>query len=191
MVGLPRHPRNKTNSIDIAKVATELSVLKSSPLGAIIAGLEEGLTFVEDVFNRGGCPQSDFELVITQTNAVLQLLPKQFSDRFSFDVQMIHAIKESWNGDGQRLSHYVIPVNGDVWGHQGMFMPVGNQGKSSSINVIHFPGASNIRDTNLLDYPFLCHELAHNLYFFDDSFFRECFDEKLKASIDKLRLQSI
>lgn len=189
---MSRHLRNKKNEIDIAKVAPELSVLKSSPLAPIVDKLEQGLTFLKAALTSGSCSRTHFDFVLSQTNAVVQALPKQFGSRFWFDAQMIHAIKENWNGDVQRLSYYLIPVNRDEWGHQGVFVPVGDQlERRISINLIQFPGGSELNDISLLDYPFLCHELAHNLYFFNDSFFRKSFSEKLRVAVAKLRLQAI
>lgn len=108
---------------------------------------------------------------------------------------MIGTLQTSWNGSKQRLSQLIIPVSGDTWAHQRVVFPVKPvdlmQGMAVFINVVYIPGDDELGSVDLLNYPFLCHELAHNLFFFDDSFFRQQFENKLNDFISKLRLRSI
>ena len=182
--------QNTQNSVE--SLFEKLDQLNNSPLQAIIAELRQGLDFAHQARIAGGCSQAHFEAVRSQTQFILQLLPLENSVRFAFDAQMIHAVKEHWNGEKQKLSHSILPVTRDEWAHQRTILPVGAyQGSAKTINVIHFPSNGAIESINLLVYPFLHHELAHNLYLFDDSFFKIQFGESLAALITKLRLQAI
>ena len=190
-----RRNRNQGRHINSDNLLAEIDRLKASPLGSIFAELHKGLVCTQAAYSAGGCSQLQMESFLNQAHAVAQLMPKNFTDRFDFDAQMIGTLQTSWNGSKQRLSQLIIPVSGDTWAHQGTFLPVkpvnSTQGKVASINVIYIPGDGELGSIDLLHYPFLCHELAHNLYFFDDLFFRQQFDKKLGDFISKLRLRSI
>ncbi len=189
---MSRRTRKQTQQIDIEPLIAQLDQLKSSvPLGGIFGALWQGLNFLRQALKARECSQAEFEYGVKQIRAAFQLLPQEFTDRHSFDLQMIDAIKKSWNGDKRKLFDYVIPVYGDKWEHQRLHLSVKGLIEGDHLNVIQFRGDSDLDAVDLLDYPLLCHELAHDLYVFDDSFFRQCFNEKLKKFLTKLRMQSI
>lgn len=194
-----RRPNNRGNqkATDLQRDADsllfELTRLQDAPIGVVFAKLEEGLAFTRSAFSSGGLQALHFEAFVSQVRTMMQILPAQFDVRFLFDAQMLQAIRDSWNGGQQKLSNMIIPCLGDEWSHQRAFLPEVRKADEPNlvINLIHFPRSHSSDDIDLLSYPFLCHELAHNLYFYDDSFFTQCSDKKLDDFLAKLRLRSI
>jgi hypothetical protein len=154
--------------------------------------LEVQLIFIKDA----ECSQSPREEVlkafVSQVSAILNLLPTTFGDRFWFDAQMIDAIASSWNQGAQRLSGTILPKSSNEWSHASVFITLGlDNEQRKSINVISVPGKDDLNEIDLLRYPWICHELAHNLFYYDDSFFISNFTPKLSNFLNTLRLRAI
>ena len=178
-----RRNRNQVRQNNTGNLLAEIERLKDSPLSSIFAELHTGLACIQAAYRAGNCSQLQVDSFRNQAHAVAQLMPKNFTDRFDFDAQMIGTLQTSWNGSKQRLSQLIIPVSGDTWAHQRVVFPVKPvdlmQGMAVFINVVYIPGDDELGSVDLLNYPFLCHELAHNLFFFDDSFSRQQFENNL------------
>jgi hypothetical protein len=163
-----------------------------SPLGQIGLELELQLNFVCDRDAAGKCEPSLLKVVTSTTEAIVRMLPLECGERFEFDAQMIDAIKTAWNQDGQHLSNIIIPNYGPEWSHASAFIPSGSGGGlGKSINVVYIPGHDNLEDIDILTYPFMCHELGHNLFYYDDSLFIECFEKELKKVVGSLHLRAL
>jgi hypothetical protein len=70
-------------------------------------------------------------------------------------------------------------------------MPSTDGRLAHSVNVIHLPGEDRLEDIDLLTYPFLCHELGHNLLFRHGDRFITAFREHLKLVLADVRRKTL
>jgi hypothetical protein len=129
--------------------------------------------------------------VLKYVEGALDLLPQSFGNRFYFDAIEIQALSEALSQGPIRLSQMIVPRHDKEWGHATVAMPSELSGKHHVVELIYFPGEDHVDDINLLVYPFLCHELVHDLLFRDDSPFKERFEVRLNQVLNGLRLSSI
>jgi hypothetical protein len=129
--------------------------------------------------------------VLKYVEGALELLPQSFGDRFYVDAVEIQALSEALSQGPIRLSQMIVPRHDKEWGHATVAMPSELSGKHHVVELIYFPGEDHVDDINLLVYPFLCHELVHDLLFRDDSTFKERFEVRLNHVLSGLRLSSI
>lgn len=161
----------------------------NSPLQSIGAELHELIMFVGAALQAGGAGQELAAIIAKDVEETINNLPKTFEERFYFDAAMIKALTEEWNQGVVKLSNMIIPRPGKSWGHSTLMMPVKQRNESVHfVHLILFPGDDNLDDINLLSYPFLCHELGHNLLFRNDSVFRQAFETGLNKYLSNLRL---
>jgi hypothetical protein len=103
--------------------------------------------------------------MVAHTSFLLEWLPHTFGERFDFDSQLLSALVEDCSQGGAQFSINLIPKPFTTWGHHTVEMPSTDGKLFLAIDLIHFPGEDNLSDIDLLDYPFACHELGHNLLF--------------------------
>ena len=118
--------------------------------------------------------------------AIAARLPQTFGTRFGFDAALIAAITEE-TGPLAAFSGMVIPRYDPGWGHQSLMMP-SEGGSCHVIDLILMPGGDDTRDIDLLSYPWIGHELAHNLLFRHDQAFRETVSACLEKEVRRLKL---
>ena len=189
-MGRRRHTQPHPNKTQ--EILQQLRTLRDTPLCNIGRSLESDLKFIVRAIQAGGSDSSLLTALILQIEEILQILPESFGDRFLFDAQMIHEICQSWNEPTQQLSGTIIPNAGNEWAHESAFITSSSApDKIKVINLIHFPGEDKLSHIDLLTYPFLCHELAHNLFFFDDEDFVGCIRRTLDDYLGTLRLRGI
>jgi hypothetical protein len=188
---LPRQSRRIRYLDDRQETRATLQLLKESPLSQIAAELEEHFQFFEQMghVSRDASGATYGLQVIAD---IVGRLPHSFEERFWFDAQLIHVLSLEWNGDGQKLSGTLLPRPGKEWGHESVCVPFGSlNGQQKSINLIHMPGDDALEGVDLLTYPFLCHELAHNLLYFADPHFQPAFERSLDTYLNTLCLRSV
>ncbi len=169
----------------------DFRLLKLSPLEPIAKELEEYFDFFRQVSQSpSSSEQAAYGLEIVAS--ILENLPQSFEERFEFDAVMIQAIAQEWNGQQQKLSGTLIPCSGEEWLHKSFSLPFGPlNGIGKSISLIHIPGEDALDEVDLLTYPFMCHEMAHNLLYFNDPYFKPEFNRELNQYLNSLRLKSI
>ena len=76
----------------------------------------------------------------------------------------------------------VVLRHAKEWGHLTVPMPSSDGVSAHAVDVILFPGDDDIEPIDLLDYPWIGHELGHNFHFRPDRFagyFRPPLNERL------------
>jgi hypothetical protein len=109
-----------------------------------------------------GC--EDAERLALKVEEFIDRLPQSFGPRFMFDSMMIKAICEEWSRQGTYISDLIVPFPSNEWGHLSASYARPN-GTSVPVDLILFPGSQDLDGVDLLGYPFLCHELGHNILF--------------------------
>jgi hypothetical protein len=146
---------------------------------------------VQRSVQAGFSSSEDAERIATYVARVLEFLPSSFGDRFTFDAQLIHALAGEYSQGNARLSGMLVPKPSQAWGHQTVSMPSFDSKTAYAVNVIHLPGADNTADIDLLDYPFICHELGHNILFRDGDAFITTFGQELDAVLAAIQRQTL
>ena len=113
--------------------------------------------------------------------------PSHLGPRFDFDAWMIRSISDEWEQGPASLSQMVIPCHGREWQHSSLHLPSLDPDAVPRIDLITFPGHDSLEDVRLLEYPWLCHELAHNLLFRHDHRFVECIRGQLSLFLTERR----
>jgi hypothetical protein len=189
---LPRRTRIAAPLATIEDIRARIKPFLVSPLEFIAKEIERQTAFL----STAECDQSLKDEILkvfgSQIETVFNLLPTTFGDRFGFDAQLLDAIACSWNQETQRLSGTILPKANIEWSHGSAFIPLGaGNEQRKSVNVISVPGKDELNEIDLLQYPWMCHELAHNLFYYNDSFFVNTFTPKLTQVLNALRLRGI
>ena len=163
----------------------------NSPLTAIGDMLVNIISDVQRSVQAGVSSPEGAERIATYVAEVLESLPTSFGDRFTFDAQLIHALAGEYSQGAAHLSGMLVPKPSQAWGHQTVAMPSTDGATAYVIDVIHLPGDDNLADINLLDYPFICHELGHNILFRDGDAFITAFCQELDAVSAAVQRQTL
>ena len=115
-----------------------------------------------------GISRKQWEPVKQTFQAIIQRLPEEVGPRFYFDSHLLQQVKDSWQRGPAILPGTVIPVYRGKWQYEPVRMP-GMRRQDQRVHCLYLIGIEEGKgqrvDTPpfLLDYSFLCHELAHNL----------------------------
>lgn len=189
---MSRRPRRQ--ALDQFQQAYQLLELTSEypPNRAICAELKAGLDVVQAAARHGNFGADEAAGFVSMLNSVLVALPQTYGKRFLFDSAMIGAIKQSWDGGGQRLSSTILPRHGAAeWMHGRIRMPTRRIENNDLLSFIIFPDGDDLNDVDLLDYSFLCHELGHNLLNYDEAAFVSAFGRQLNKLTGALALAGV
>jgi hypothetical protein len=178
----------QTRRGEIQPVLNHLAAAVTSPLKEIAAQLQCLLEPAALAHEAGLLPADEFRELVRYADYVLNRLPQVFGSRFHFDAIQIASVAEDVGRD--RFSGMLIPRYEQDWGHESVMMPAEN-GNSHVIDLILMPGDDDLKHINLLSYPWLGHELAHNLLFRHDTTFPDGVSHELKKVVQRLKISSI
>lgn len=164
--------------------------LHSSPLRAVADRLEPLLADVERCHRPGHLPHDRLLALANYISFLGQKLPQTFGDRFRFDAGMIQAICSQW-GDAARFPRTVVPCHERDWGHERIDMPSEDGERLHVIHLVLFPGRDDLADVDLLAYPWIAHELGHNLLSRNEGLFSEPMTSSVNGVLSGLRLAAI
>jgi hypothetical protein len=128
----------------------------------------------------------DAAAIASSLNGFLDLVPRGDTARFRFDAGMIDAIANEWADNGIQLSSMILPKPANEWGHQSIPLPAFRGTNTHVVNLVLIPRGSTIDQIDLLDYPFLMHELGHNVLFKYESVFIPRFERQLDVHLGQL-----
>jgi hypothetical protein len=173
-------------------LVSKLNKYLDSPLQEIAKDYIEYLESVRLSFQSNNIDQSVYERILSLTEITIDAFPSSFGNRFFFDYYMIEEIAKEWNHNGRIISCPIIPKYDKEWAHISILNPTSpKNGNLSSINLVCFPEEDNTDNIDLLEYPFLFHELGHNLFFYNDSIFADKFTKELEIILAGIRLRAI
>src|SRR6266849_5614928 len=116
--------------------------------------------------------------------------------RFWFDAGLIRAMSADWSGK-KLFSPMIVPCYETQWGYARLPMPLSEAFSGASehrahvIDLIFLPKADDLRHVALLDYPWIAHELAHNLMFRYDNLLIPLISPAVIAAVRQRRLAAI
>lgn len=96
------------------------------------------------------------------------------TDRFWFDLGMIHSVREEWSACSDLIPRSVLPRYGARWDYTYVPIPsFKDNDRILRIDLLGFPDRNAPEKINLLQYPWLYHELGHLLMRRDDRTFED------------------
>lgn len=164
--------------------------LSDSPLATIGHRLLDVVIEVGASLNAGSVTAGKVRSVIAFVSAMLQGLPQSFGARFAFDSFLVQSIAAEWSCGEIKFSSMIVPRHAKEWGHLTAPMPSSDGVSAHAVDVILFPGDDDIESIDLLEYPWIGHELGHNLHFRTDHF-AECFRDRLHQRLTVLQALAI
>lgn len=185
---MPRRERDQDHAFDSA--LEKVSTLISSPLHQIGQKLHEFLNEANRAFKAHELDETALALLAAQVAYLVDRLPHSFGDRFQFDSALIKSIGADWSKD-LALSSMIMPQYESTWGHERLSMPSEDLRWAHVVDLIHMPGTDDLREVDLLAYPWIIHEMGHYLLLRYDSFFVPVFSGDLERIVSNLRLASI
>lgn len=184
--------RNRTRHNQLENVLVQVQRrFASSPLETVGEMLVIILSEVQSAVVTEGCSLEDAERLALYVGKVLDCLPSTFGERFIFDAQLIHSLASEYSQSAVQLSAMLVPKPSQAWGHQTVPMPSSDGSSAYVLDVIHLPGDDNTDDIDLLDYPFVCHELGHNILFRNGDTFITAFHQELDAVLAAFQRQTL
>lgn len=187
---MARRNRNRQDRLGTLLVHVQRR-FADTPLNAIGEKLVNIISDVQRSVQAGFSSSEDSERIANYVASVLEFLPSSFGDRFTFDAQLIHALAGEYSQGNASLSGMLVPKPSREWGHQTVSMPSSDGKTAYAINVIHLPGDDNSADIDLLNYPFICHELGHNILFRGGDPFITAFGQELNAVLAAIQRQTL
>lgn len=166
---------------------------RGTPLAVIGRKLEDGLEFILNAVRAGRTDTSAAEGLGAFVERTISLLPQSFGERFMFDSALIQAVCEEWERGGRvALSRMILPRHGGTdWGYQVIPMQPEGGEYAHVVKIVHLPGEDSRNRIDLLDYPFLLHELGHDLLNQRECRFAENFTGELNRIIRRWRVRAI
>lgn len=131
------------------------------------------------------------EVLSTYIETALVVLPEHFGERFDFDAQLIAAIAEEFSKGAIKMSGMLVPRPADEWGHQKLAMPSKDRSRTYVVDVIRIPSGEKIEHVDLLDYPFICHEMGHIVLSRNGKTFIETFSTELNEVTTSIQRQML
>jgi hypothetical protein len=184
---MPR--RRFSQQVGSQRILTRIRAVTESPLKEIGEKLFGVFSELQDADNRRDL--NNFADLSHTFDRIVDLFPATYGERFYFDAAMIQASVDSLSNQQLTFNPMIVPRHSNKWGHQSLPMPSGSKTEIDMVDFILFPGQDDINEVNLLSYPFLLHELGHNILFKYDDAFRSGFKQTLEAITNKLALASI
>jgi len=131
-----------------------------------LAFLREGLLAVlrehETAVKEGATPAfGSIESLLLQYES---LLPTRLGDRFMVDSWLIRDLSESWSLGPVKLPRTILPVYGSEWMWQRLPWIAERNRSGQRVYGITLKGRDELGSIQLLDYPWVCHELGHALF---------------------------
>lgn len=160
-----------------------------SPLEVVGEKLLEIVEGTVEAVRAGSARPNQDKNIVNYIRPRLDALPQAFGERFLVDAAIIDEIAREWSTGPVSFSSMIVPRYSQTWGHQSVDL-AHVDGRRHIVNVILMPGDDDIRSIDLLDYPWLCHELGHNLHFRDQRF-AEQFQTQLDKRLKSLRTRAI
>ena len=185
---MARHARTPRETLDAAR--DKVNPLLVSPLRPIGEKLQQVLDEADCAYQAGSLPLAKLAELSAYVMQITGCLPRSFGERFFFDAAMIQAIAADWGGSTV-FSGMILPRYGREWAHQSIQMPSEDRERAHLVDLILLPGEDRLEDVDLLDYPWVAHELGHYILFKDDSTFRHSFARSLEKRIRSLTLAAI
>jgi hypothetical protein len=185
MANQRRRRRSQKQRTEIVKdlIQRIKNQLGDSPLSAVGKKLLRTVELLQyDAEQDGRWPKIDQML-----SNFLSHLPDRFGPRFHFDSYLLHSIKEQWSRGPASFPDMVMPVYRREWQYREL--PVPGEAESGKIHHLYLIGIDEREEHRynspplLLEYPLMCHELAHYLLVRYSPSFEEQFDEALEGVI--------
>jgi len=128
----------------------------------------------------------------TYVQNILDRLPHRLDDRFLFDAYLIQSTLNSWSQGEIRLSNMVIPTYSIDWGHEPpiLIQSVRNS-QIHRFDIIRIRSNEQEGNPDLIDYPWLFHELGHLLISKHGQTILDRFLPKFNTLISRLKIRSI
>ena len=174
---MPRRERFQDQSFQSA--LQKVTRLLNSPLKEVGQKLQDFLTQANGSFQADQLDEKSLAALAAQVGYIVDRLPPSFDERFEFDSALIRSIGEDWSKNVV-LSSMIVPRHGSEWGHERLSMPSEDRNRAHVVDVIHMPGADRLQEVDLLDYPWIIHEMGHYLLLRYDSQFVPMFKEELE-----------
>jgi hypothetical protein len=184
-----RH-RSSTPEQIAATTQRRLAGLAGSPLQPVYELMREKIEAALDATREGYASGDELQLLCRYFEHVLKRLPRTFGERFYFDAGLIRAISQDF-GTEVVLPNIVVPHYGAGWGHERIIMPSEDRERAHVIHLIHFPGKDALDEVDLVEYPWVFHELLHCIFSRDDSEFSVPFEQRVARVGRSTRLASI
>jgi len=181
-----RNRRRGPDRVDTVKRLTKEieSKLGGTPLSEVGKKLLNGLLLLQFVSKE----EADWGEVHRNVTAFLQRLPNDFGPRFHFDAYLIECIKDGWSEGSVTFPDTLVPVYRQEWQYERL--PVlGIVEEEGTAHHLYLIGISKEEQRRvetppfLLDYSFLCHEIAHYLFASYGGPFVDRFGEALEEAL--------
>lgn len=181
-----RNRRRGPDRVDTVKNLTKEieSKLGGTPLSEVGKKLLNGLVLLQFVPEE----EADWTEIDRAFAAFLQRLPDDFGPWFHFDAYLIECIKDAWSVGPATFPDTLVPVYRQEWQYERVLVPgtVEKEGRAHHLYLIGISEEEGRRvqaPPFLLDYSFLCHEIAHYLFANYGQPFVERFGEALEKAL--------
>jgi hypothetical protein len=191
---MPRQPRRFRDPL--AEAYSAVKQLADSPFEAIAQRLISALDLASQAHARAEVTAEQLAGLSKYVVAVVQYLPTTYGDRFWFDAGLTRAMTDDWSVQ-KLFSPMIVPCYEKQWGYARFPMPLSEalpgstEHRAHVVDLIFLPKGDDVGQITLLDYPWIAHELAHNLMFRFDNLLIPLIGAAVAAPVRQRRLAAI
>ena len=185
---MPKWATGTCQKHSVEQARSAISRFAVSPLSAVADALQRAL----EAGSQAGISPTEMTALAEYIVKITDRLPQTFEERFWFDAALIQAIANAWSEE-PLFPSMLVPAYDREWGHARLPMPLSEPANSQGfrlhvLELILFPRSPNLREVNLLEYPWLAHELAHSLMFRFDELLVKRVDPVFSSIVRRRRL---
>lgn len=187
-----RRKRGEKHQLDL--LFQDLENLEEFAVFAPVVGkIRESAVFLKQARDGGFADGAALSSCASIHRRAIEKLPsgQHIGTRFLFDACLIQAIAAKWNTSDLGIPGMMYPNYGGSWSYRRVPLGPAQVARNPTVDVIGFRGSAIVDDIDLLDYPWLLHELGHSLLKTNETGFESRFTEALHDVIGRRNARSI
>ena len=162
-----RRRRGEKNHLELLiEDLANLDGVDGKPFEPVVCNIREALDSYDQAKQHGALDASAILQFAEVHRRAIKLLPppRHVRKRFFFDSRLMQSIAEVWSNSQLAISKLIYPKYEASWDYQHVVLGPAHDGKNATVDVIGFRKSAALDDVDLLDYPWLIHELGHSIF---------------------------
>ena len=143
-----------------------LDGVDGKPFEPVVCNIRKALDSYDQAKQHGSLDAAAVLQFAEVHRRAIKLLPppRHVGQRFFFDSGLMHSIAGAWSNSQLAISKLIYPKYEASWDYQHVVLGPAHDGKNAAVDVIGFRKLASLDNVDLLDYPWLIHELGHSIF---------------------------
>lgn len=186
--------RSRGQPDDFERLQKKLDVLADCwVLRPVVDEIRKTINFLAAA-KDAGCQDTHAinQCAVVSLRALKKLPPiEHVVDRFLFDAYLIQSVASEWQETGLGVPPSILPRYGQSWSHMHLPLTAATAHRNPSVDIIGFSGSPVVEEIDLLNYPWLIHELGHTAFSANNAIFIDAASKVCAPAIARRRARAI